>query len=260
MAPLHTTVYPGTPGAPTVLALHGLTGHGPRWEPLAANQLRDVRIVAPDLLGHGHSPWAAPWSFDAHLDAVENVLDSHTDAASEPIVVVGHSFGGALAVRLARRRPDAVRALILLDPAQGLAPEWAAQVAQDSMAHWTYADADAARSAKRAEGWALVPEEILEAEIAHHLIDIDDRVGWRVSQPAAATAWSEMALPAEVPPSHIPTTIVVADRVQPPFVSADFLDAASKTLASVDIRHRDCEHMVPFLEPDLVAELIRARL
>ncbi|NMO01911.1 alpha/beta fold hydrolase [Gordonia sp. TBRC 11910] len=260
MPQLNTIVFPGAPGAPTVLALHGLTGHGRRWEPLADEHLRDVRIVAPDLLGHGQSPWTAPWSFDAHLDAIEDVLDARVDAAELPIVVVGHSFGGALAVRLARRRPDAVRALVLLDPAHGLAPDWASQIAQESMAHWTYADADDARAAKRAEGWALVPDHILEAEIATHLIDVDGRVGWRVSQPAAATAWSEMARPAELPPAHIPTTIVVADRVQPPFVSADFLDAASKTLASVDIRHVDCEHMVPFLAPELVAALIRARL
>lgn len=257
---LNTTVFPGTPGAPTVLAIHGLTGHGLRWEPLATSYLADLRIVAPDLLGHGHSPWTAPWSFDAHVDALEDVLDTHTNAHSQPIVVVGHSFGGALAIRLSQRRPDAVRGLVLLDPAQGLVPDWATQVAHDAMAHWGYPDADAARAAKRAEGWAQVPEPILDAEIETHLIPYGASVGWRVSQPAAATAWSEMARPAELPPSHIPTTIVVADRVQPPFVTPDFLSAASKTLDTVEIRHADCEHMVPFLEPELVAELVRARM
>lgn len=257
---LNTTVFSGSPGAPTVLAIHGLTGHGLRWEPLATTYLSDLRIVAPDLLGHGHSPWTAPWSFDAHVDALEDVLDTQTDARREPIVVVGHSFGGALAIRLSQRRPDAVRGLVLLDPAQGLAPDWASQVAEESMAHWGYADADAARAAKHAEGWAQVPTAILDAEIATHLIPHGDGVGWRVSQPAAATAWSEMARPAQLPPSDIPTTIVVADRVQPPFVTTDFLDAASKHLATVEIQHADCEHMVPFLEPESVAELIRARL
>ncbi|MFW0789087.1 alpha/beta fold hydrolase [Gordonia sp. CPCC 205333] len=256
---LHTTVFPGTPGAPTILALHGLTGHGPRWGALATAYLADVRVVAPDLLGHGHSPWTAPWSFDAHLDALEPILDTYADAET-PIVIVGHSFGAALAIRLSQRRPDAVRGLILLDPAQGLPPEWASQIATESMMNWTYPDADAARAAKRAEGWAMVPDDILDAEIAAHLIDVGHAVGWRVSQPAAATAWSEMARPAELPPSHIPTTIVVADRVQPPFVSAEFIEAATKTLAAVDIRHVDCDHMVPLIEPELVATLIRERL
>ncbi|GAB16472.1 putative hydrolase [Gordonia effusa NBRC 100432] len=262
MAPpsLNTTVFPGIPGAPTVLALHGLTGHGLRWAQLATEYLSDVRVVAPDLLGHGHSSWTAPWSYDAHLDALEAVFDDHIDPAELPIVIVAHSFGAGLAIRLSQRRPDAVRGLVLLDPAQGLPPDWAAQIAAESMAHWTYADADAARAAKRAEGWAMVPDDILDAEIAAHLMDVAGGVGWRVSQPAAATAWSEMARPAVFPLAHIPTTIVVADRVRPPFVSAEFLDTASKSLDAVDIRHVDCEHMVPLIEPELVAALIRERL
>ncbi len=257
-AHLHTEIYGPTTGS-TVLAIHGLTGHGRRWQPLASQHLSDVRIVAPDLLGHGHSSWDAPWTFDAHLDALDAAIEAHIAPRERPFILVGHSFGAALSIRLAQRRPDDVAALILLDPAQGLDPVWAAQIAGESMAHWTYADADAARAAKRSEGWADVPDAILDAEIETHLIPLGDAVGWRVSQPAAATAWSEMAQPAALPPPDVPTTIVVADRVDPPFVTDEFLRAATE-LTTVSVEHVDCEHMVPFLAPDLVANLVRKHL
>ena len=38
----------------------------------------------------------------------------------QPVVVVGHSFGGALALNLAAARPDLITALVLLDPAVAL--------------------------------------------------------------------------------------------------------------------------------------------
>ena len=241
-------------GTPTVLGIHGLTGHGDRWRFLAAD-LPEVRIVAPDLRGHGQSPFTPPWSFDANLDGLEEVV-----AREDPtdLVIVGHSFGGALAMRLAHRLASSavtVRAVIALDPAQGLDPRRALEVATASLENWDYADADAARSAKCAEGWALVPGHILDHEIETHLVpNAAGRVQWRVSAPAAATAWSEMSRPAVHPPAGIPTTIVVADRVDPPFISERFITACGP---DVTVLHADCEHMVPFLEPALVARLIR---
>ncbi|MGC4960468.1 alpha/beta fold hydrolase [Gordonia sp. DT218] len=250
-----------TPEAPHVLAIHGLTGHGKRWESLAADHLPDLRVIAPDLLGHGYSPWEPPWSLEEHVASLIVVVEQHIPVDAHPFVVVGHSFGGAVAVRLAQRLgSDSVRGLVLLDPAQGLDPAMTLQVATDSLEHWDYADAAAAKSAKRAEGWADIPEELLDKEIDDHLTDrTNGRVGWRVSAPAAATAWSEMARDAVLPPPGLPTTVVVADRVDPPFVRPAFLEAcATERPDSVEIVHADCEHMVPFLAPELTARVIRS--
>lgn len=249
-----------SPDAPTVMAIHGLTGHGRRWEALAADQLAHVRVVAPDLLGHGQSPWVPPWSLEQHVDALVEVVDEFIPAAARPFVVAGHSFGGALAVRLAQRLGDDVSGLVLLDPAQGLDPAWALEVATDSLAHWDHADADDARRAKREEGWADISDELLDKEIDVHLLELETgRVAWRVSAPAAATAWSEMSRPAALPPPGLPTTVVVADRVDPPFVRPDFLEACARERAdSVQVVHVDCGHMVPYLEPGFTARAILA--
>lgn len=257
MAPLHTYVF-GPPDGAAVVALHGLTGHGRRWEHFASATVPELRVIAPDLLGHGRSPWRPPWGLDDHVDAVAAAVEAHL-GATEQFVLVGHSFGGAVAVRLAARMPERVRRLILLDPAQGLDPVFALEVATDSLDNWDYPNADAARAAKLSEGWSDVPAGDLDREIDEHLVDRPHgRVGWRISEPATATAWSEMARPFVLPPPGVGTDVVVADRVDPPFVTTSFLDAcADHRSADVTIHHADCAHMVPFLEPELCAQLIR---
>ncbi len=97
--------------APRVLALHGwarshrdfdavVAGDGP--EPLPA--------LALDLPGFGASPPPpAAWGAEAYAELVGRVLDE----MGSPVVVLGHSFGGRVALHLAIQRPDVVHALVL---------------------------------------------------------------------------------------------------------------------------------------------------
>ncbi len=86
-------------------------------EALGTGQLGDTRIIAPDLRGHGRSPWTPPWGLDTHVGDLVGVLDEH---ATGPVVVVAHSYGGAIALHLAQAVPDRIRGIVLLDPALGL--------------------------------------------------------------------------------------------------------------------------------------------
>src|ERR1700721_2297671 len=121
----------GPPGPVRVLALHGLTGHGKRWEPLASQHLPEITVAAPDLIGHGRSSWAAPWTIDANVAALAELLEQQ---AGEPVVVVAHSFGSAVAMHLAAAHPDRVAGLVLLDPAIGLDGGWMRQIAAAMLA------------------------------------------------------------------------------------------------------------------------------
>ena len=138
-----------------ILAVHGLTGHGMRWRTLATRHLSGFSVVRADLLGHGRSSWEAPWTLDANVAALADVLSRE---ATRAVVVVGHSFGGAIALKLAVARPDLVASLVLLDPAVGLDGAWMANIADDMMASPYYLDRDEARNEKASGSWAAVGE------------------------------------------------------------------------------------------------------
>jgi pimeloyl-ACP methyl ester carboxylesterase len=80
------------------------------------NQLgRDYRVLAPDLLGYGRS---APWPRDVPLasDGELGVLEALLDVAGRPVHLVGHSYGGTVAMSAARRFPRRVASLTLIEP------------------------------------------------------------------------------------------------------------------------------------------------
>ena len=60
----------GEPGAPRVVCLHGVTSHSRHFARFTAEALSAFHVLAPDLLGHGSSPYEPPWSIEAHLDAI----------------------------------------------------------------------------------------------------------------------------------------------------------------------------------------------
>jgi pimeloyl-ACP methyl ester carboxylesterase len=94
-----------------LLLVHGLGGAAANWLALAPLLLPGRRLLLPELPGHGGSepPSAAP-SLNVYADRLAALLDHE---AAAPAAVVGHSLGGAVVLRLAIRRPEAVSALVL---------------------------------------------------------------------------------------------------------------------------------------------------
>ena len=129
---LHVETW-GDPANPRVVCLHGVTGHGGGARRVAEGWLADRYVVAPDLLGHGSSPYEPPWSIDEH---VRLLLEAVGD---EPAAWIGHSFGGRLAFEVAARRPELVERLVLLDPAILIDPEIALLVAEKDRRDRSYA-------------------------------------------------------------------------------------------------------------------------
>jgi lipase len=253
-ADLHVHRY-GPDGPVRMLALHGLTGYGGRWRHLSG-YLPEIAIAAPDLLGHGRSSWAAPWTLDANVSALAALLD---DAADAPALVVGHSFGGGLALRLAAARPDLVAALLLLDPAVGLDGRWMRDIADAMFSSPDYPDRAEARQEKAGGSWADVDPAVLDADLDEHLIELPNgRYGWRVSLPAMMSYWSELARDVVLPPAGTATTLVRAKQTSPPYVSDELIEGLQERLGS-DFRllDFDCNHMVPHSRPTEVAALIR---
>lgn len=242
-----------------MLAIHGLTGHGQRFEELAAGYLPDIAVAAPDLLGHGRSSWAAPWTIDANVAALATLLRATAD---RPVLVVGHSFGGAVALQLAAAHPELVASLLLLDPAVGLDGTWMREIADAMLSSPDYRSRAEARAEKAAGAWADVAPAVLDAELDEHLIALPNgRYGWRISLPAMIAYWSELAREITLPSAGTVTTLIRATDTVPPYVSQELVSALTALLGK-DFRLIDigCRHMVAQARPDDVAAVIRKLL
>lgn len=107
---------PGPVSAETAVFLHGLAGSSSNWTDLAATFAGCVRSIACDMPGFGLSepPDGFDFSRRCHADVVIALLESE---AAGPVHLFGNSYGGAVAIDIAARRPDLVATLTLISPA-----------------------------------------------------------------------------------------------------------------------------------------------
>ena len=245
-----------------VLALHGLTGHGRRWEALAtrppAGRPLDRR---PDLRGHGRSTWAPPWGLEAHV---------HEPRRHSRRACASPSWWWP--TRSGRHRTAPRRA-----------PSPTASGARAARSR------DRARSARLMHRWRISPSrppttptsrrpgrrrctargvksrrDVLESEIAEHLVPLAERPGRlaAIHLPAvvrrAGVSWRAR-------PSCRPRTCRPSwcrrSKVQPPYVTPEFrtalADHLGDRLTAVDLTAITwCRRP----GPDEVAELIRTLL
>ena len=102
-----------------IVLVHGFGADSGGWTPLIQRLGASRPILVLDLPGHGQSALAGISSFDDLVEAVERCVEAEGVRRGH---WVAHSLGGAIAARVARRRPGSVASLTLLAPA-GLGPE-----------------------------------------------------------------------------------------------------------------------------------------
>ena len=91
----------GGKGDPALVLLHGLGSHAGVWTGMLGSAERwwPGRWMAPDLRGHGGSPWADSYALDDYaVDVAETMAQC---GAAGGAVILGHSMGGAVGMRLA---------------------------------------------------------------------------------------------------------------------------------------------------------------
>ena len=98
----------------TVICLHCSGSSSRQWTGLAAALAPEHPTIAPDLIGYGDAPGIA--EAGATLDAEAARITAIVDGTGGPVCLVGHSYGGAVATRVALRRRDSVVGLALYEP------------------------------------------------------------------------------------------------------------------------------------------------
>jgi pimeloyl-ACP methyl ester carboxylesterase len=101
---------------PPIVFLHSGGSHGGQWTKVVEALGPGRSAIAPDLLGFGATePWpvAGGLSHDLQAELVAQIIDS---VVGRPVDIVGHSYGGSVAIRLAVNRPEKVRSLVLIEP------------------------------------------------------------------------------------------------------------------------------------------------
>ncbi|MEJ7666233.1 MAG: alpha/beta fold hydrolase [Hymenobacter sp.] len=99
---------------PTILFLHGFAESREVWTEFTRPFPAGYRLLTPNLLGHGTNRAPVPdFSMEAQARHVASYLDQK--GVTGPVLVVGHSMGGYVALALAERYPDRLAGLVLLN-------------------------------------------------------------------------------------------------------------------------------------------------
>jgi lipase len=227
---LHAYEWGDPTGAP-VVCLHGVTGHGARFERFAG-ELDGYRVVGLDLRGHGHSGSEPPWGIETHVADLAETADALGIARAQWI---GHSFGGRIVAELAGRHPQLVERAVLLDPAMHIPPATALAQAEGLRPDTSFATTDEAVDARLADGTLFTtPRSTVESEVQAHFEQGDDgRWRARFSRVAAIVAWSEMSAAAPRYPAQ-PTLLVLGARS---WIANDVPDAPNVEIVTVPGGH-----------------------
>ncbi len=108
----HEVTYRMAGDGPVVVLIHGIAGSSTTWRGVLPALAEHYTVVAPDLLGHGHS--AKPrgdYSLGAYASGVRDLL---AVLGLERATVIGHSLGGGVAMQFAYQFPERVERLVLV--------------------------------------------------------------------------------------------------------------------------------------------------
>ena len=245
-------------GTPIVL-LHGLGASGVYWGS-AYDRLGDGHsLVVPDLLGFGASPRpCAGYGPDEHVAALEACLDAAH--VQQPAVVVTHSAGAIVALRLAATRRERVRAVIMFGPPLYPDPADARRhVTQLGLMARLFAN-DGAFAAmicrwscahrRLAAGLAELSRPDLPAQIArdgveHSWASYSETLGRLVIDSAAADWMSDVTAP-----------IVIVAGLGDPVCNHPFLHEIAHAHPNVDYRAWPGGHHLPLTDPTRAVALI----
>ncbi|MEZ4278941.1 MAG: alpha/beta fold hydrolase [Myxococcota bacterium] len=218
--------------ARTLVLLHGLTGHRDDFLPLLSSlhaHDRSLRLLAPDLRGHGdstHTGDPATFCFDRLVEDLGLLLDR---LAIDRCDLVGHSFGGMVALRFALATPARLASLLLVGTAPFAPDAFRAETFEKSgdlaiargMSFLQARIEERARAGASNDGAQRIADRWADAYWAHH------RHRFRSMDPVAyrelgLTMVRQRSLEQRLCELSLPASVVVGEH------DADFLAGAAR--------------------------------
>lgn len=230
---------------PQVVFVHAGGVDGRMWHPLA-ERLDGLRLHIPDLRGHGSTP--LPPGEYAHADDLLRMLD---DLRIGRATIVGASFGGWVALQLATKAPERVKALALLASTKldRDDSEWSPEIAaffEKERALVEAGDIDGA-VALGLRAWKPRPG-------VRDLVEEMTRQAFELQQGVEA---EQRELPVDLAAIAVPTLVVSGGKDPMP----DFAQIADQLAAEIGDAERavikDAGHLIALERPDATAELLR---
>ena len=132
----HDRAYVKLGSGPALLLLHGLACNHTTWTPVMRQLAKHYTVIAPDLLGHGES--AKPRADYSVAGYANGMRDLMTVLDIDKVTVVGHSFGGGVAMQFAYQFPERTERLVLVSSG-GLGREVSPLIRLITLPGWEHA-------------------------------------------------------------------------------------------------------------------------
>jgi len=255
----------------TVVALHCSLGSGRQWAKLGAELGPGTKLIAPDLIGYGNSPCLLdlPMTLAQEVSALREHLRATIDQSMGPIHLVGHSYGGAIAFKIATdpAYEHRIRSLTLIEP---VLPTLLLESAPDRRLHDQFAEL--AREVQQdiwngsvleaidrfCEFWnGSGPREVLSPAARLRMIEHAERLAFDF---AAAFAEAEVTMAAAS--LRVPTLLFSGG--QSPNLTQRIVRRLAAIMDGVEVRHLpDAGHMLAMthaqlINPDIADHIARA--
>jgi pimeloyl-ACP methyl ester carboxylesterase len=237
-------------GAP-ILGIHGTGSSAIVWGDAVAELARLGRVIVYDRRGHGRSERPEPYertSVAEHADDAAALLEA---LGAVPAVVIGRSYGAAVAVDLALRHPRVVRALALLEPVElelvPSAAEWAralgARLQEVADRDGVHAVGEALISeALGEETWTALPQELRDLFTGNGAAILAEQQGAYVGADADALATIEQPVLLVAATDSLPVLREVATALEAVLPNARTAEVSGGHL--IDPAHPDIRAFV----------------
>lgn len=249
---------------PAVLMLHGLPGTYRDFDPVIP-ELQGRHVISIDRPGFGWSK-GGPLPYQEQIDAVHDLV---TQLKLAPVILVGHSFGGTLALGVARRYPRDIAKMVLVAPGAGgvrshVMDRFNARYAEFSRLPVVKPVMDVAVNdvikrvaATSGAARAFAPDKV-DPSYEQRLLSVSMTPGNLAAFASdqlefdATSHWLDQ----NVAQIRVPSVIIGGEDDQ--LIGIDHLRKLADTLPGTQLITVDGSHMIPYTHPDVIAEQVRS--